>query len=405
MRTFVTKQPSNQDSVHQKPVRVTPMPIVRSLSTGLTGSAMLQRKPSCACGGGCPRCQEAALLQTKLKISEPGDHYEQEADLIADRVMQMPEPSIQREMEPEEDEEEGMVQKEIANQITPSVQRQALPEMEEEEEGAIQPKAIDNRATPSAPTQESSEVPPTVHEVLRSPGQPLDPETLTFMESRFGQDFSQVRVHTDEKAAESAQAVSALAYSVGQDIVFGVGQFQPQTGGGQHLLAHELTHVVQQGVASSLQQAKLKDQSIYRKKAALEYRKYLLQEVRRVTKATLKRYALAKTEEKKMRVLCEGAKNIANSLWKVIYRVPLYVPQSLQLDIDATTKLAFELVQLAKCKKCEVPNTLGSNFDDPIDDLESTSNIVRRKGKLPDLKGPDCIEDPPPRRLPEYPVS
>ena len=89
MRTTATKQPSNQDPVHHKPVRATPVPVARSLSTALTGSAMLQRKPGCACGGGCPRCQEQALLQTKLKISEPGDVYEQEADLIADEVIQM----------------------------------------------------------------------------------------------------------------------------------------------------------------------------------------------------------------------------------------------------------------------------------------------------------------------------
>jgi hypothetical protein len=88
--------------------------------------------------------------------------------------------------------------------------------------------------------------PPIVHEVLRSPGQPLDAETRAFMEPRFGHDFSQVRVHTDAKAAESARAVNALAYTVGRDVVFGTGQYMPGTSGGKRLLAHELTHVVQQ---------------------------------------------------------------------------------------------------------------------------------------------------------------
>jgi Domain of unknown function (DUF4157) len=214
MRTFVTKQPSNQDSVHQKPVRATPVPVARSLSTVLPGSAMLQRKPSCACGGGCPRCQEQTLLQTNLKISELGDRYEQEADLIADRVMRMPEPSVQRQMEPEEDEEEEMVQ--------------------------------EKAALPTTNQTELSEAPPIVHEVLNSPGQPLDSETRTFMESRFGHDFSQVRVHTNGKAAESAQVVNSLAYTVGKDVVFRAGQYTPKTTRGQRLLAHELTHVVQQ---------------------------------------------------------------------------------------------------------------------------------------------------------------
>jgi len=89
-------------------------------------------------------------------------------------------------------------------------------------------------------------VPPTVHDVLRAPGQPLDTGTRSFMEPRFGHDFSQVRVHTDARAAESARAVNALAYTVGKDVVFGKGHYMPGTSEGKRLLAHELTHVVQQ---------------------------------------------------------------------------------------------------------------------------------------------------------------
>lgn len=89
-------------------------------------------------------------------------------------------------------------------------------------------------------------VPPIVHEALRSTSQPLDGATRAFMESHFGHDFSQVRVHTDTRAAESAQAIDALAYTVGRDIMFGVGQYAPATLAGKKLLAHELTHVVQQ---------------------------------------------------------------------------------------------------------------------------------------------------------------
>jgi len=89
-------------------------------------------------------------------------------------------------------------------------------------------------------------VPPAVQDVLRSPGQPLDLATRAFMEPRFGHDFSQVRVHANHKAAESAHAINALAYTVGQDIVFGTGQYAPKTAAGQRVLAHELAHVVQQ---------------------------------------------------------------------------------------------------------------------------------------------------------------
>lgn len=88
--------------------------------------------------------------------------------------------------------------------------------------------------------------PPIVHEVLRSPGQALDVGTRALMEPRFGYDFSRVRVHSDARAAESALAVNALAYTVGRDVVFGGGQYAPDTAVGQRLLAHELTHVVQQ---------------------------------------------------------------------------------------------------------------------------------------------------------------
>ncbi|EFH84857.1 DUF4157 domain-containing protein [Ktedonobacter racemifer] len=91
-----------------------------------------------------------------------------------------------------------------------------------------------------------STVPFIVHEVLRSSGQPLDQKTRAFMEPRFGHDFSQVRVHTDARATESARAVNALAYTVGRDVVFGSRSYNPHTIAGRFLLAHELTHVAQQ---------------------------------------------------------------------------------------------------------------------------------------------------------------
>lgn len=93
-------------------------------------------------------------------------------------------------------------------------------------------------------------VPPIVHDVLRSPGQPLDAQTRAFFESRFGHDFGSVRIHSGEQAAESAASVNALAYAAGPRIVFAQGQYRPGTSAGRELLAHELTHVVQQQGAS-----------------------------------------------------------------------------------------------------------------------------------------------------------
>lgn len=94
------------------------------------------------------------------------------------------------------------------------------------------------------------EAPQIVNEVLRSPGQPLDGATRSFMEPRFGHDFSRVRVHTDARAGESARAVNALAYTVGQNVVFDHGQYRPGVPDGKRLLAHELAHVAQGGSGS-----------------------------------------------------------------------------------------------------------------------------------------------------------
>lgn len=179
---------------------------------------VLQRK--CACGshtmggGQCAECQKkmsvgSRPLQAKLAISEPGDAYEQEADRVAEQVMRM----------------------------SPAGENT-------KQNGRMAQTIVQRRATGSATGV--AEAPPSVHEVLNSPGQPLDTAVRTFFEPRFAQDFSQVRVHTDSKAVESARVVNALSYTVGQDVVFGARQYMPSSGTGRRLLAHELTHVVQQ---------------------------------------------------------------------------------------------------------------------------------------------------------------
>lgn len=107
-------------------------------------------------------------------------------------------------------------------------------------------KRLSLQRMPVHPPAAAPSAPPVVHDVLRSPGQPLDPDTRTFMEERFGHNFADVRVHTGERAAESARAVDALAYTVGRDIVFGAGQYAPDSPTGRELVAHEIAHVVQQ---------------------------------------------------------------------------------------------------------------------------------------------------------------
>jgi Domain of unknown function (DUF4157) len=110
---------------------------------------------------------------------------------------------------------------------------------------ACRDKKLQRKSKP-AELEAPDEVPPIVHDVLRSPGQPLEAATRAFMEPRFGHDFSNVRVHNDARAMESAHAVKAAAYTVGRHIVFAGHQLQFNSLGEKQLLAHELTHVVQQ---------------------------------------------------------------------------------------------------------------------------------------------------------------
>jgi hypothetical protein len=112
----------------------------------------------------------------------------------------------------------------------------------------VGPARIRTRRDRSAGTI-GDEAPSGVHEVLRAQGRPLDQEARSFYEPRFGRDFSRVRVHTDSSASESARAIDAAAYTLGNQIVFGANRYQPHTSDGRRLLAHELTHVVQQGGA------------------------------------------------------------------------------------------------------------------------------------------------------------
>lgn len=167
---------------------------------------------------------QAAMIQTKLTVNQPGDQYEQEADRVADQVMRMSVPS--------------MVQRSCsACQNEEKVQRKCAECEEEEKKTGLQRKKTNAR--PEFP-------PSSVHAVLNSPGQPLDAATRAFMEPRFGCDFGDVRVHTDAKSTESARAVNALAYTVGNHVVFGSGQLTPGSNSGRRLLAHELVHTIQQ---------------------------------------------------------------------------------------------------------------------------------------------------------------
>lgn len=186
-----------------------------------SNSLLVQRK--CACGGSsgltgsCSGCEKKKMLgqplQNKLRVNDPGDAYEQEGERVAEQVVRL----------------SDVTSTSQARDVTtiPLVQRQV-----------------------SGVLAATAETPAVVHETIAAPGQTLDARTREFFETRFGHDFGKVRIHADAKAAQSASYLNAHAYTVGNDVVFGVGGYQPATSAGRRLLAHELTHVVQQESAS-----------------------------------------------------------------------------------------------------------------------------------------------------------
>jgi Domain of unknown function (DUF4157) len=161
-----------------------------------------------------------AAVQAKLVVGQANDPLEHEADRIADQVMRMPAPPR------------------TARGAT--LQRKCAACEEEA-------RSVPLRAKHYVLESSGTEAPAAVDEVLRSAGEPLDAQARTFFEPRFGRDFSQVRVHANDRAARSAQSIGALAYTVGPHIAFAAGQYAPGGERGRHLLAHELAHTVQQG--------------------------------------------------------------------------------------------------------------------------------------------------------------
>jgi len=183
---------------------------------------LLQRKASCACGGSCPRCQ----AKSTLTLSQPNDPAEREADAIANRVLQMSVPEALPLMHP--------------GNASDTIHRQC-DAYEAEDEMSVQrkPLPLRNDAVPGTADH--------VRSAISSGGRPLDSHTRSVFEPRFGYDLSGVRIHTDSLAEQSAIAIDARAYTFGHNVIFGKGEYRPESETGKQLLAHELAHVVQRG--------------------------------------------------------------------------------------------------------------------------------------------------------------
>jgi hypothetical protein len=208
-------------------VEVTSLPPQR---TGTPGpAAWIQR--ACACGAAagisseCPDCaaEKRLGLQAKLGINPPDDRWEREADRIADKVVS------EHSRAPEQ-----------PLSVTPLVQRQAVEEAkDDEEEGMAQAKAAASYSTATSPL-------PAAAAAVAAGGQPLSRSERTFFEPRFGRDLSLVRLHNDTRAACAASSINARAYTLRNHIAFAAGQYCPHAAEGRHLMAHEITHTLQQ---------------------------------------------------------------------------------------------------------------------------------------------------------------
>lgn len=212
-------------------------------------------------------------LQRKLTIGAVNDPLEAQADHIADQVMRMPVPGVSvssgpfqasRKCAACEEEDKNLQAKPdgtlAQGEAPPAPVTSAPRQLRRECDACVEEKmnggcaaCYDDLATvqvrPKAARQPGAcggAAPSIVDDALRYPGQPLDSVTRTFFEPRFGYDFSRVRVHTDTIAAQSAAAIGAHAYTVGSDIMFSNARFDPNSRAGRELIAHELTHVVQQ---------------------------------------------------------------------------------------------------------------------------------------------------------------
>jgi len=166
-------------------------------------------------------------VQPKLQVSTPNDRYEQEANRVADQVMPVPAPSLQRQVEPD-GEEERFQTNTLAGRITPFAQRDAM----------LRSNAA---ASPSSSSFEKR------LNSRKGGGSPLPSSVRRDMEPRFGADFGGVRIHTDDEAARMSREMNAHAFTHGSDIYFNNGRFDAGSRAGKMLLAHELTHTIQQG--------------------------------------------------------------------------------------------------------------------------------------------------------------
>jgi len=187
------------------------------------------------CQDNASNATQPVFFQPKLSINQPGDEYEKEANDIADRVIRMKTDSPSSQFFKPSN---GIVQRKCAHCEEEKKEKEKLQRKESSDHAPATSNSLNNYVG-----------------TLSSKGSPLSSSTRNFFESRMGYDFSQVKIHNDDVASKSAASINALAYTTGNNIVFRQNQYSPETDSGKKLLAHELTHVIQQhgGQSSGIQ--------------------------------------------------------------------------------------------------------------------------------------------------------
>ena len=196
----------------------------------------------------------APAIQMKMAVSKPGDKLEQEADRMADKVMRMPSPGKEEKLQRAPDEKlqkaavpEEKVQKKEEDKLQKAEEKIQKKEDEKLQKAPASKEKLQRKGSDSAPSVNAN-----LQSAIQNRsggGQPLSSDVRSYMEPRFNADFSNVRVHNDPQAAGLSNQLSARAFTHQNNIFFSRDQYQPGSSEGRQLLAHELTHTIQQGHA------------------------------------------------------------------------------------------------------------------------------------------------------------
>jgi Domain of unknown function (DUF4157) len=211
---------------HHKRVQPGPEKVSRTQPVFPAQQLLLQRKGNhCPCGGSCPKCQNKLAVQPKLKVGAVSDKYEQEADRVAEQVVNGGASSAV-----ERDSNQSKIQRMCSN----------CDEKEDDDENQVQRKSASDEKT-TMPSDTESYI-----QSLGTGGAPLSRSEANYFEPRFGRSFSDIRIHNGDSADKAARSINARAFTLGNNIAFANGEYDSSSVSGRKLMAHELTHTLQQ---------------------------------------------------------------------------------------------------------------------------------------------------------------